>query len=271
MRIGLTASPAELPATLTAYPNLATCRVFAPPGKGIPAWTSPTMTALIRAGAIPWPSFKDWNSDGQATTSTNVWLTAMPPDLPEVWLTYHHEPEADLNPRDYRRRWALLARTVRAHHNGDRVKLIPIHTLYPTRHKIWDRYSTDWTQWVGIWQQWAPTAIDGRYVGDYMGWDCYLETTAATYEDPRRFFATPIGAAHATGVPLVIPELGAIRTATDTTGAGRAAWITECLTHLRQHDTQAVCWWQSTGTNGKDYRLSDDPARRAWQDAISGT
>ncbi len=268
MRIGINATPAELAATLAAFPGVATCRVFGAVNKGIPAWSGSAMSTLIKAGVIPWPSFKDWPADGFAITAVKTWLTAMPPTVSEVWLTYHHEPEGDLQPREFRRRWAVLAKAVRAHPNANRVKLIPIHTLYPSRHKMWDRYTVDWTQWAGVWQQWAPTDSAGNYLGDAMGWDCYLETTATDYEDPARFFCHPIGAAHSVGVPLVVPELGAVRVPTDSTGTARAAWITECVDHLTSYGATAVNWWHATGTNGRDYRLDDEPSKAAWREAI---
>lgn len=264
MRIGLDASPAELALTLKKFPGMRFCRVFGPVGKGIPAWTAPTMTGLIKAGVTPWPSFKD-----APATYLPAWLDAMPASVPEVWLTWYHEPETDMSGRVFRQGWQSVSNLVRKHRNGSRVKLVPIHTLYPARHKLWDRFSTDWTKWVGVWQQWAPMGSDGRYLGDYMGWDCYQEVTATAYEDPGVFFRAPIGAAHSVGVPLVIPELGAVRIPTDTTGEGRAAWITACLAHLDHYGTEAVAWWQSTGTNGRDYRLTDDPSEAAWRQAIT--
>ncbi len=269
LRVGLNANPAELPAVLGDFPGIASCRVFGGPGSGIPSWLrNSAMVNLRKAGVLPWVSFKDWTVDSVATTAVNAWLDAMPADVPEAWLTYNHEPEGDLASREYRRRWTLLAKTVRAHKASSRIKLVPIHTLYPSRHKIGDRFNTDWTQWTGVWQQWAPTDSAGRYVGDFMGWDCYLETTATSYETPESFLRIPIGAAHQAGVPLVIPELGALRTPTDSTGTGRAEWITACLAHLAARQAQAVNWWHATGSGGHDYRL-DAPARTAWINALT--
>lgn len=268
MRLGINVAPADLPDALTAFPGAYSVRVFGSPGKGIPAWTSPTITTLTRAGKVPWVSFKDWNSDSAATLAVKTWLDAMPAATPEAWLTYNHEPEGDLDSGEYRRRWVLLTRTVRRHTNAARIRLVPIHTLYPSRHKIGDTYNTDWTKWVGIWQQWAP--FDGTtYCGDFMGWDCYLETTAKTYEDPESFFRIPIGAAYTVNAPLVIPELGAIRTATDTTGIERAVWITRCLEYLQLNNTIAVNWWHSIGSAGQDYRLDDAASLAAWRDATA--
>lgn len=268
MRIGLNTSPKELPSTLTAFAGIASCRVFGAAGSGIPSWAkTPAILALRKAHVMPWVSFKDWVADDLAVTAVTAWMDSIPADVPEAWLTYNHEPEGDIASREYRRRWTVLAKTVRSHRNSNRVKLVPIHTLYPSRHKVGDRYDTDWTQWTGVWQQWAPTDSAGRYVGDYMGWDCYLETNSKTYESPETFFRIPIGAAYAQGVPLVIPELGAIRIDGDI-GTGRAAWIERCIDHLLASNVQAVNWWHATGSANQDYRLSDTPSQQAWRSAI---
>ena len=268
LRIGVTANNKELPAALAAFPGSASCRVFGGPGKGIPSWTSAPMSTLRKAGVLAWPSFKDWATDPETVTKINTWLDTLPDDVPETWLTYHHEPEGDFASKEYRRRWVILAKTVRAHRNASRVKLVPIHLWWPSRYKMWDRYHTDWTQWIGIWQQWAPTRSDGSYLGDYMGWDCYLPVNSTVYEPPEVFFRTPIGAAHTMGVPLVIPELGAINGPGDAAGTRRAQWIADCIAYLRQQNVLAVNWWQATGTAGHDYRL--DPAgSRVWKDATA--
>ncbi len=270
LRIGITASPAELPAALAAFPGIATCRVFGPPGSGIPSWTrNQAMIALRKAHITAWVSFKDWPSDTGAVSAVSAWLDTLPADVPEVWLSYHHEPEGDLASYEYRRRWVILAAAVRGHRHGARVRLVPIHTLYPSRRKVGDRYSTDWTKWVGAWQQWVPLDGKGRFVGDAMGWDCYQTVDSTGYEDPEDFFRIPVGAAYITGVPLAIPELGALRTASDTSGQGRAEWIRACLAHLIRHQAVAVNWWHGTGSAGHDYRLSDRPSTAAWREAVT--
>lgn len=265
---GVNAAPADIPATLAAYPGMTSCRVFAGPGEGIPAWTDPAMAALRKAGVTAWPSFKDWPSDARALPMVNTWLDTLPSDVAQVWLTYHHEPEGDLDADLYRARWIRLGRAVRAHRFRDRVRLVPIHTLYPARHKIGDQFSPYATAWVaGDWHRWSPTD-QGRYVGDYMGWDCYLESTARAYEPPHTFLAIPTGSAMCLGVPLVVPELGALRLAGDESGTGRAEWIDACLAHLRRHGAVTVNWWNALGSAGQDYRLTDAPSAAAWRRAV---
>ncbi len=270
LRVGVNATPSELAATLQTFPGMRFCRVFGAPGRGIPAWTAPAMTELRKAGALAWPSFKDWLGDEAAKTMIGTWLDSIPSSVNETWLTYHHEPEGDLNSYEYRRRWIQLGRWVRAHRNAAKVRLVPIHTLYPSRHKSDDTYSTDWTKWVGVWQQWMPLNRDGSYVGDYMGWDCYLESDAKPYEPPSLLFRAPLAAAKQAGTRLVIPELGALRINGDAgIGTGRAAWINACTEYLDVEGVHAVAWWHNTGTNGADYRLSDKPSAEAWRAAIN--
>lgn len=270
MRIGLTTGSKNLPDALAAYPSMQMCRVFGAAERGIPDWDGLSLTLLREARVTPWVSFKDWKSDSTAKAAINKWLDAMPPVFNEVWLTYHHEPEGDIISREFRRRWVLLGSWVRLHKFAERIRLVPVHTLYPSRHKIGDNYSTDWTQWIGVWQQWVPLDPRGRYVGDYMGWDCYLETTAAVYEAPESFFRVPVGACHQIGARLVVPELGALRVATDSMGTGRARWMTDCLLYLRHVQCQAVNWWNTIGSAGQDYKLTDAPSASVWRKATEG-
>jgi hypothetical protein len=102
-----------------------------------------------------------------------------------------------------------------------------------------------------------------------MGWDCYQPIGVTNYEAANKFLSIPIGAAIQAGVPLAVAELGAVRVPSDQTGNGRAQWITDCTTHLRETGCAAVNWWHATGTNGADYRLSDGPSAQAWRAAIA--
>src|SRR5690348_10116108 len=112
LRIGVNASPAELVAAIATFPGMASCRVFGTTGAGIPNWTrNAAILNLRKAGVTPWVSFKDWASDTSALAAINAWLDAIPADVAEAWLSYHHEPEGDMASRDYRRRWVLLANT----------------------------------------------------------------------------------------------------------------------------------------------------------------
>lgn len=260
----MNAAPAELAATLRDFPDIASCRVFAPAGSGMPSWTRGPVAVLRAAGVMPWPSFKDWPSDYAASTMVTAWLDAMPADVPCVWLTYHHEPECDgVSADEYRRRWLVLAKIARAHRFSPRVRLVPILSLYPAVHRAGDAYRRSWTAWEGVWQQWLATGA-----ADMLGWDCYVDAASWAYPEPETFFRVPVGSAHAAGVPLVVPELGAVRVAGDA-GTGRAAWLSGALSYLARAGALAVNYWQATGTNGLDYRLHDTAGATAWRTGIT--
>lgn len=266
LHVGVNASDSELAATIAQFPGMWSCRVFGPPGSGILGWNSPEVTKLRKNGIVAHLSFKDWADDASAKKAVLALLDTFPSDVKQVILTYRHEPEGDMDSNEFRRRWVLLASWVRAHKNTNRVLLIPIHTLYPSRFKIGDRYSTDWKQWVGLWQQWAPFDSRNRYVGDAIGFDCYQTVRSLTYEDPEDFFRIPVSAAHALDVPLAIPEFGGICIPSDKTGTGRAEWITDCVDYVREIDAMLINWWNSK--DEYDYRLTDASSRRAWLQEI---
>lgn len=225
------------------FPAMKITRVFGPPGKGIPAWGGTTLQA-VPAGVIPHVSFKDWDMAAVLT-----WADAIPPGRAEVWLTYNHEPEGDMDPAVYRQRWVALADALAGHPARPRLRLVPIHTQY------WSRHKGQWTDW---WPAGAGT--------DYIGWDCYNEVGPDRYEDPATFVELPIRAAAQAGVPLVIPELGAVRTSTDPDGTGRAAWILAVADRLQAAGCRAASWWCAKGTNGLSYHLDTDPAGvAAWR------
>jgi hypothetical protein len=267
--VGVNVSAEDLTGALDTFPRMRFCRVFGPPGAGIPSWRSPVVSQLLAAGVTPWFSFKDWTSDAAALAAFNTWLDACPAGVSEAYLTYRHEPmgDADIDADTFRDRWVRLAGACDAHRYGHKIRLVPIFHLYPVRHKCSDRYSRTSAEWVGDWVRWWPTMRDGGPAGDMMGWDCYQELSATRYEDPASFLRVPVGAAYAAGVPLVIPELGAVRVAGDATGEGRAAWISGCVAHLRAEAAVGVAWWHGQGASNADYRLGDAPSIAAWRRA----
>jgi hypothetical protein len=207
-------------------------RLFSKEGAGLPPWTG--VLASVPATWIPHPSFKDMPTK----TAFLAWLSAAPSTWRQIWVTYHHEPEGDLDAATYRANWQLLWQWAAGHPRRSLFKLVPIHTLYWSRHK-------------GDWHQWWPG------VGDYMGWDCYDEQ--ARYEDPASFFALPFSAAAEAGVPLIVSELGAILplkadgTRDTSRSPARAAWITACVAYLRRNGCRSVAWWCAPGTSATLY------------------
>lgn len=262
MLVGVNVQQTDYDATFSAFPGARYCRVFFKPGEGLRPWSVPRLAGLP-AAVLPHVSFKDWPSDATAIGWVHAWLDGMPdyltrapliPGVGSAALTWHHEPEGDGIPVvEYQRRWALLDAAVRAHPNGPLVAAVPIQTRY-----------------------WAAAARKGG--GSPFGWwagsgtgaafDAYADFPAQDYPDPARFVDIAFRLAAGTGRPLWVPELGAVRLASDTDGQGRAAWMTEVVRLLREGGCVAVGWWHQFGSSGYDYRL-DDAASAAWAEAMS--
>ena len=71
-----------------------------------------------------------------------------------------------------------------------------------------------------------------------------------------------------------MPELGSMLLGGDT-GPGRAAWIRDVLTVLREAGCAVVAWWCALGKPGskgevRDFHLDDQPSATAWREAIEG-
>lgn len=252
MLVGLNVGSDDYLTHFTTFGKTALCRVFAPPGAGMPDWAS-TALSTLPPSVTPHASFKDWNDD---CAHVLAWLDRMP--VPGVWLTYHHEPEGDMDPSEYRRRWGLLHAAVKSHRNAAKVTLVPIQTL-----------------------QWTVNTADSKGKGDpflwwagvdtpYVGMDCYVDSWASAYPDPEKFLAPLVRLAAGVGRPFVVPELGAIRLAGDSDGAKRAAWIRKVGAVLRAHNCRAVSWWCAGGANNRDFHLSDAPSKQAWLDVMNG-
>jgi hypothetical protein len=270
LRVGLTVDAASLPATLSSFPAMHLSRIAGGSGKGIPGWKNPQVDLLTRAGKIPWISFRDWPSDTAALAMINTWLDQVPEDVPEVWLTYHPEPSPEtIDSRTFRLRWVRLATAVRAHRNRAAVRLIPVLSLNPVRHKLGDRFNADWTTWEGIWQPWAPTDSRGEFIGDAIGWSCFTDPAATRYEEPEPLLRTPIGAAMQLDRPLVIADLATQRIDGDELGTGRARWITDVVTYLRRYEATAVLWPHAV-IDDRDFRLTDTNSTLVWRKATEG-
>lgn len=255
MLVGLNAQSTDYPSHFSAFPKTALCRVFGGVGSGIPPWSGDKLSVLPMS-IIPHVSFKDWQDDCAAVKR---WLDQMPPSsvLRQVWLTYQHEPEGDMTPQEYRRRWAVLAAAVAAHPNAARVILVPIQTLQWTVNTAADKGQGDpFTWWAGV--------------GHAAGMDCYVDSWASAYPDPARFIAPAVRLAAGVGRPLVVPELGVIRLKGDESGVRRAAWIRAVCQALRLAGCEAVSWWCAPGANDRDFHLSDAPSAQAWADVTVG-
>lgn len=255
MLVGVTLAPEEYTSRLERWAVSGLCRVFGQPGAGIPSWKSDPRFRALPKTCVPAVSFKDWPGDTAARAAVNSHLDGLPADRAE-WLIFDHEPENDpkADPLVYRRRWQVLAATVRGHAASARATLVPTTTLQWT---VARGGGDPFTWWAGC--------------GDYAGVDCYADSWRDTYPDPATFFAPALRLADGVGRPLAVPELGAIRMPSDPTGARRADWIRRVAVLLRREGCAGVAWWDAADkTTGRDFRLDDGPSRQAWADVLAG-
>lgn len=243
--IGLNVTPREYGRWHPRLPGAAFCRVFSPRGSGLPKWSATAITSLP-PGCIPHVSFKD----RVAPADLSAWFTDLPTAVPEVWVTHHHEPEPDVDPDAWRTYWRTLRRVRDDNPHAARIRLVNIHTLWPSRHK----HGVNWRTWM----------LPG--VADVDGWDCYRDTTFDAYEPVESALALPWQAANEFGTPWSIPELGATLCTWDGLGDGRAAWFRAAAAYARTYGCEAIGLWCSGNTTGTlDYRPVDGPTLTTWR------
>lgn len=277
------------------------CRTFSAPGDGILPWTA--SRRRLPKGVAEFHSFKDWPDDDTVIAAVRHLLDTMPADLltgeallpyltaydPDGYapdstdydgfsflLAWKHEGEPDciaegIPVREWRRRHALVYRTVRQHPNGRRVGYMPIQT------GTWTEASSDPAA--------RPPKVKGDFdplawwagVGDYAGYDAYAISVtskpagAALYKAAADFLAIPLRLARGSGRRLFLPELAVILQGTPPdAGTFRAAWIRAVVAELADQGGAGVAWWDALGANNRDFRLVDAPSRTAWQDVLNG-
>lgn len=276
------------------------CRTFSPPGSGILDWTH--ARRRLPKGVAEFHSFKDWPSDDAAIGYVTHLLDTMPaelltgeallpnltaydpdgyaPDSTEydgfsLLLTWKHEGEPDciaagIPVREWRRRHRLVYRTIRQHRNGRRVGYMPIQT------GTWTEANSDAGTAGKVKGDFDPLAWWAG-VGDYAGYDAYAVSItskpagAALYKAAADFLAIPLRLARGSGRRLFLAELAVILQGDPPdTGRYRAEWIRAVVAELRDQGAAGVAWWDALGANNRDFRLADEPSRKAWQDALFG-
>lgn len=245
MLIGFTALPSDLATHAKMFPGAAYGRAYTQATKGITGWSAAAMQAMLAAGIEIHESFKD----SPTSALLKPWFDAIPAAVKRVKLTIHHEPEGDLPIATYQADWATLRAFRDSHPNGHKVELVEDLTLYAEIHG-----KGPWSAW------WSGKA-------DKLAWDCYRNAIAGdSYPDPAVLFATPVAAWKATGVGWMVPEFGGDRISTDTTGAGRAAWMRACVAYAAAHGCEAIAWFCEPGTTSKavdGYHLDKCPLELA--------
>jgi len=215
-----------------------------------------------RAGAVGGPvsvSFKDSPTrvlSGQDDAFFRNWFASAPRDR-EIWWTYWHEPEDDIEAgsftaADYRAAWVHLADLAAQAGNPHlhSTLILMCWSLNPLSHRNFADY------------------FPGTGTIDVLGWDCYnRQATKGVYSSPSDIFAPLVAKSEAVGLPFAIGEFGSIL-ATGDNGAGRAQWLADSATYFADHHAAFVTYFDSV--IGGDYRLLDTPSRTMWRSVVTG-
>lgn len=220
------------------------------------SWTYYTNRMGNRTVNLSFKISPGYVNGGGADNHLRSWFASAPTDRLVYW-TYFHEPEDDIergrfSAADYRAAWARIAALARQADNPQlRATLVLMcWTTDPASRRTWTDY-------------YSPGDID------VLGWDCFnAGAKRGVYRDPSVMFSQAITASRAAGLPWAISEVGSILAVGDTTGEGRAAWLTRVAQYLHTEGAEFVSYFDTLkGTS--DYRLLDEPSRQAWSDVVS--
>ena len=198
-------------------------------------------------------SFKALPSDvlsGADDTTLEAWFASAPSDESIYW-SYWHEPEDDIargsfTASAYRSAWAHLATlAAQAHKSNLHATLILMNwTLNPASGRTFADY------------------YPGAGVIQALGWDAYNEgASKGVYDTPAQIFAPAIALSTSLHLPFGIAETGSLLVSGDS-GAGRAAWLGQVGSYLRQQGASWVTYFDAP-VGGK-FMLDDAPSQRAW-------
>ena len=183
------------------------------------------------------------------------WFRQAPQRWP-IWWTYQHEPEDDIERREYtasryRQAWRHVNQIARSVHNKQlRPTLILMcWTLSPNSGRSFSRY----------------------YPGDFikvLAWDCYNSSSIATrYKPPSEMFSRAVRKTQAMHKRFGVAEVGS-RILPGDDGSRRAQWLADVADYTARHNAAFVTYWDARIPAG-NFTLRDLPSRRIWHRVVS--
>ncbi len=216
------------------------------------------------AGVRSFVSWKPPDGDhrGAAAGEYDAEITAWARSVPRtgVYATSFHEPENDMTAEEFVALQRRLYTVVKAANPS--IRWGPVYMAY-----WWDPSRPE--HWVGDPRQWWP----GEEYADFAALDWYGPDPRPMTES--RSFRTWYEVMTATGLPLFITEYGqyAVREGERSDPAkerARADAIRVDAEWIARHPRIRMwLYWQGTGAQG-DWRIRDEPGRRAWQEVAAG-
>ena len=185
------------------------------------------------------------------------WFRTAPTDR-EIWWSYWHEPEDDVEAgnftaQQYRDAFRRIAGLANAANNPKlhNTVILMCWTVNPRSGRTFSDY------------------FPGKDVVDTIGWDCYSAASSSTaYYSPEEVYSRAIATTRGLGLEFGIAETGSLKVGVDPDGSKRAEWLRSVGRYLEDQDASFVCYFDSIV--GGEFRLLDAPSRQAWHDVVTG-
>ena len=208
---------------LTRYPGTTVCTLFNSAGKGL----NVAAIQAVPAGVYPIVCVKDPWATVAAQVQTAAGLGI------RFGLVPHHEPEDDMQLDAYLANFNAYADGVEAYDN--------VEIGCKLNGYVESKVGADFHPWITKREQFACV-------------DLYSQDPNA-YPDPVKFVALAASIQDYAGVRGGLAEFMALRTIGDTTGAGRAGWISD-VTDQSQAAGFGFCMpWDALGSKTTKYPL----------------
>lgn len=179
------------------------------------------------------------------------WFKKAPRDRDVYWV-YYHEPEDNIesgvfSAADYRAAWRRLAGLADAAGNSKLHATLVLmdYSLMPQSGRKWKDF------------------YPGADVIDVLGWDVY-NWNRTSYTPATDLVTRVAAASKAEGKPWGIAEMGSPKLTNDSTGSGRAAWLTAMANESIKNKALWITYFDVNYTKA-DWRLRDAAAQRAWK------
>lgn len=116
--------------------------------------------------------------------------------------------------------------------------------------------------------KWADLDGGQFFPNLWVGIDCYssrsLLNQHGLYESPMRLFESAVAWHHNTGLPVAIPEFGALPHPTDD--SHRETFMLECIEYARAQHFDWINWWDTMGNTPADnYLLAGTALQPIWK------
>lgn len=222
MRIGNSAgaAPGKGP-DFTKYPGTSVCTLFNAAGAGL----NVAAIKAVPASVYPLVCVKDPWAAVAAAVKTAAGLGI------RFGLVPHHEPEDDMQLAAYLANFNAFADGCEQWDNVD--------VGCKLNGYIESKVGADFHPWITKREQFACV-------------DLYSQDPTA-YPDPKKFAALAASVQDYAGVRGGFAEFNALRTTGDTTGAGRAAWISQVVAESRREGFAFAMPWDGLGSKTTKY------------------